>query len=200
MTSDVSAADNLTNDNVVLSLSNLDAFEASLQSFNGAQSVQSIARGGELFKAVAEFVTAAVAENTRRAYRQDLEDFQRWGGVVPCSPEILAAYIADRAATLSPHTITRRVVGLCRAHVSQGLPDPAKNDLVRTVLRGVRRKLGAPQRQVAPLLKQDLLAILPHMQGSVPEPLAGELALRSYLTLLCAGRGSEFSIHKQSPA
>ena len=162
----VPAADDLTNDNVGLSLSNLEAFEASLRSFNEAQLVQSIAPVGELSKAVAEFVTAAVAENTRRAYRQELEDFHRWGGVVPCSPEMLAAYIADRAGTLSPYTITRRVVGICRAHVSQGLPDPAKNDLVRTVLRGVRRKNGVPQRQVAPLLKQDLLAILPHMQGT----------------------------------
>ena len=79
---------------------------------------------------------------------------------------MLAAYVANRAATHSPHTITRRVVGISRAHVSQGFPDPAKNDLVRTVLRGVRRKLGAPQRQVSPLLKQDLLALLPHMHGT----------------------------------
>ncbi|MDA8093082.1 MAG: site-specific integrase [Betaproteobacteria bacterium] len=125
--------------------------------------MQSIARPNRI---VSAYITAAIADNTRRAYRQDLEDFQRWGGAVPCSPEVLVAYIADRAEALSPHTITRRVVGISRAHVSQGLTDPSKNDLVRTVLRGVRRKHGKPQRQVAPFLKQDLLAILPRMTGT----------------------------------
>lgn len=116
--------------------------------------------------AVKACVAAALSDNTRRAYQGDLADFLRWGGAVPCTPEILAAYIADRAETLSAQTITRRVVGISRAHVSQALADPAKNDLVRTVLRGVRRKNGTAQRQVTPLLKQDLLALLPLMHGT----------------------------------
>ncbi|MBS0324106.1 MAG: site-specific integrase [Proteobacteria bacterium] len=78
----------------------------------------------------------------------------------------MAAYIADRAETLSPHTLSRRIVGISRAHVSQGMVDPSKNDLVRTLLRGIRRTHGRPQRQVEPLLKQDLLAILPLMTGT----------------------------------
>ncbi|MBI3374981.1 MAG: site-specific integrase [Betaproteobacteria bacterium] len=116
--------------------------------------------------AVGTYLSAAIADNTRRAYRGDLADFLSWGGAVPCSPEILAAYIADRAEVHSPHTISRRVVGVSRAHVSQGLPDPAKTDLVRTMLRGVRRSKGKPQRRAAPLLKQDLLAILSLMRGT----------------------------------
>lgn len=114
---------------------------------------------------VSQFLSAAIADNTRRAYKQDLQDFLRWGGTVPCSSETMAAYIADSAEHLSPHTITRRVVGIGRAHVSQGFPDPAKNDLVRTVLRGVRRVKGMAQRQVDPLLKQDLFSILSFMKG-----------------------------------
>ena len=109
---------------------------------------------------------AAIADNTRRAYQGDLADFLHWGGAVPCTPETLAAYVANRAERLSPHTITRRVVGISRAHTSQEQADPAKTDLVRTVLRGVRRKNGSPQRQVAPLVKQDLLAILELMHGT----------------------------------
>ncbi len=115
---------------------------------------------------IGQYLSAAVAENTRRAYRGDLLDFLSWGGTVPCSAEILAAYIAARAEVHSPYTISRRVVGLSRAHVSQGLPDPAKTDLVRTVLRGVKRTKGKPQRRVAPLLKQDMLSILPLMHGA----------------------------------
>jgi len=125
------------------------------------------AEGGmqELDEGVCSYVAAALAQNSRRAYRGDLEDFHGWGGTVPCSPGTLAAYVADRARIHSPHTITRRVVGISRAHASQDLPDPAKSDLVRVVLRGVRKAHGRPQRQAAPLLKQDLLSLLPLMRG-----------------------------------
>lgn len=115
--------------------------------------------------AVAQYVNAAIADNTRRAYQQDLRDFLLWGGVVPCTPEVMAAYIADRALILSTQTITRRVVGIGRAHVSQGLADPSKTDLVRTVLRGVRRVKGTAQRQAAPLLKADVLTMMTRMSG-----------------------------------
>ncbi len=128
--------------------------------------LQSIATEVDLPQVIREYVAAALADNSRRAYKGDLQDFLQWGGVVPCSPEMLARYIADRAGTHNPHTITRRVVGISRAHTSQGLPDPAKTDLVRVVLRGVRKTHGKPQRQAAPLLKQDLLALLPLMTGT----------------------------------
>lgn len=82
---------------------------------------------------VTQFINAAIADNTRRAYQQDLRDFFQWGGTVPCEPELLATYIAARAETHSTYTIIRRVVGIGRAHVSQGFTDPAKTDLVRTV-------------------------------------------------------------------
>jgi len=147
-----------TNDKSQLSAPNSDVVEAEKSTVGETQR--------QLLEAVSGYVAAAMADNTRRAYQSDLADFLRWGGVVPCSIETLAAYIADRAETLSPHTITRRVVGISRAHVTQGLPNPAKNDLVRTVLRGVRRKNGTAQRQVTPLVKQDLLAILPLMRGT----------------------------------
>jgi len=127
--------------------------------------LQSIAANVQL-EPFTKFIHSAVSDNTRLAYQGDLADFLAWGGTVPCSPEMLASYIASRAETHSPYTISRRVVGISRAHVSQGLADPAKNDLVRTVLRGVRRKNGAPQRQVAPVLRQDLLTMLPLMHGT----------------------------------
>jgi integrase len=114
---------------------------------------------------VAEYVSAALADNTRLAYQGDLADFIAFGGHIPCSPEQLTKYIADRAQNHSPYTITRRVVGISRAHTSQGMEDPAKNDLVRAVLRGVRRKNAKPQRQVAPLLMCDIFAIVPLMEG-----------------------------------
>lgn len=147
----------LTNHNSQLSLPNLGDVQA-------ARPITKDAR--QLPEAVSGYIAAALANNTRQSYQGDLQDFLRWGGAVPCTPETLASYIADRAEIHNPHTIARRIVGISRAHVSQGLPNPAKNDLVRVVLRGVRKTHGKPQRQAAPLLKQDLLSLLPHMHGT----------------------------------
>lgn len=152
-------------DSVQLSIPINEGVQAPSASVNCAWPVHSISKTKTLSATVSAYVSAAVADNTRRAYRQDLADLERWGGSVPCTPETLAAFIADRATTLSPHTITRRVVGISKAHTSSGYDDPAKNDLVRAVLRGVRRSHGKAQRQATPLLKHDLMAILPLMVG-----------------------------------
>lgn len=162
------------NGNTQLSLLNLAAentvpqsrVQASGVQLIADQSVQSIAQAmPTMAPSVTQYITAAIADNTRLAYQQDVRDFLKWGGVVPCSAEVLAAYIATRAETLSAHTLARRVVGIGRAHVSQGYADPARNDLVRTVLRGVRRVKGSAQRQVDPLLKSDVLSMMLKLNG-----------------------------------
>jgi integrase len=154
---------NLTNDRIGLSIPKSGAVEAVETSVSNGHAMQSIAG---LPQIVSGYITAALADNSRRAYQGDLKDFRQWGGQIPCSPDTLAEFIANRADTLSPATIARRVTGISRAHTSQGFNDPAKNDLVRLVLRGVRRTHGKPQRQTTPLLKSDLLEILPLMQGT----------------------------------
>ena len=46
---------------------------------------------------VASYVRAAVSENTRRAYRSDLEHFLDWGGSLPATDIMVARYLADHA-------------------------------------------------------------------------------------------------------
>ena len=153
----------LTNDKIVLSV--LASKEVASSSIAKHERVQVFPSKDQQSRAVRALINASVAGNTQRAYQQDLKDFLRWGGTVPCAPELLAAFIADRAVSLSSHTIARRVIGISHAHNAQDFADPARNDLVKSVLRGVRRKYGGPQRRVSPILKQDLLAMLPLMQG-----------------------------------
>ena len=116
--------------------------------------------------AVHGYVVAAAAMATRRAYQGDLNDFTMWGGAVPCDPAMVAEYMAYRAQVHRPQTIARRLVGISRAHTTQGLIDPTKSDLVRTVMRGIRRSTGGNQRQAAPVLKEDLLPMLGCMYGT----------------------------------
>lgn len=114
---------------------------------------------------VARYIAAATSPATRRAYQGDVSDFEAWGGRIPSSAEAIAAYAVNRAQIHCIATLTRRLVGIGRAHASQGLNDPTKSDLVRTVIRGLRRLHGLPQRQASPLLRDDLFPVLAQMSG-----------------------------------
>jgi integrase len=109
---------------------------------------------------ILEFIGAATASSTRRAYQSDLAQFLTWGGGIPATAEQVARYLADHAAVLSMSTLARRLAGIRAAHVERGFPDPTKGELVRLTLRGIRRKHGQPQRRVAALGTGDLLAIV----------------------------------------
>ena len=114
---------------------------------------------------VSVYLKAALATNTRRAYCSDLKDFINWGGTVPADPNMIAAYIADRASLHSPHTIARRMVGISHAHTTLGFVSPVANVLIRNLMRGVRRVHGRPQRQARPLLRENLTDIDAGMKG-----------------------------------
>ncbi len=116
--------------------------------------------------AIRELIEATTAPNTRRAYQNDLRQFLAWGGSVQARPEIVAAYLAAHAKTLSVATLARRVVAIHMAHALAGLPDPTKSELIRLALRGVRRLYGHPQRRVAPLRVEHLSAIVSVLGGS----------------------------------
>jgi integrase len=116
---------------------------------------------------VLRFVAAATSANTRRAYQSDVAHFLRWGGTIPAAPGMVARYLAHHASVLSPATLTRRLIGIRRAHFDQGVEDPTKSDLVRTVLRGIRRVRAQPQRRVAPLVADELFAICAGLGDSI---------------------------------
>lgn len=115
---------------------------------------------------IADYISAATAESTRRAYQSDLRAFLAWGGCLPSSADAVATYLVAHATALSPVSLSRRLVAIGRAHAALGLPNPCRSDLVRTTLRGIWRIHGRPQRQVQPALREDVLAMLPHMQGT----------------------------------
>ncbi len=116
-------------------------------------------------ESLAELVHAALADSSRSAYQSDLNHFLAWGGSIPCASEVVANYLAAHAGLLSVATLSRRVVSIGKAHTSQILPSPSKSDLVKTVMRGIRRTHGSAQRQVAPAIKEDLLAMVSKLEG-----------------------------------
>ena len=148
-----------------------------LQLIAEVESLQSIARLRvpapevltQLPPEVTRYLRGSSSQATRRAYAGDVADFVCWGGRLPCDSMTLARYVAERAVVHRPSTLARRVVGIGRAHVYHGFPDPSKHPLVRAVLCGVRREHGTSQRRAAPLLLQDLLAVV----AALPNDLRG---------------------------
>ena len=119
--------------------------------------------------AIGEFLEASLSANTRRAYRTDMEHFTEWGGSLPSSPETIARYLAEHARCLSVATLSRRLVSIGKAHTMAGYTNPASSDLVKLTMRGIRRTCGKPQDQVAPVLKEDLIAMVSHMGESMKD-------------------------------
>ena len=110
--------------------------------------------------ALQHYLHHAVPENTRRAYAGDLRHFREWGGSIPASDVMVAEYLAAHAETLSVATLERRLATLSKTHGALGIESPTRSHLVKTTLRGIRRCHGAPPRQAAPLLQDDIATML----------------------------------------
>lgn len=113
-----------------------------------------------LLTQVAEFVRASRSPNTRLAYNGDLTAFLNWGGTLPATPLMIAAYLAAHASTLSVASLKRRMAGIASAHKEHELPNPVTANLVRMTLRGIARTHGRPAEAATPLVRDDLLAVL----------------------------------------
>jgi integrase len=118
---------------------------------------------------ILEFLQAATAPSTRRAYQSDLRHFLAHGGTIPATAEQIARYLVDHAAVLSMATLARRLVSIRVTHLGRGFPDPTRSELVRLIFRGVRRKHGQPQRRVRALTHSDLSAIIPSLGQSAKD-------------------------------
>ena len=123
-----------------------------------------------------DFAAAAKAGNTLRAYQADWQDFRTWCeghqvSPLPATPQTVAIYITDRAATLKTSSIARRLTTINRAHQAAGQPSPAtmQNAVVSEVWKGIKRKKGIAQHGKKPFLTPDLQRII----AALPQDLAG---------------------------
>tara|TARA_R110002073_G_scaffold147222_5_gene299973 strand:- start:1352 stop:2284 length:933 start_codon:yes stop_codon:yes gene_type:complete len=117
-------------------------------------------------KTVHAYLNAALSINTWRAYRNDLQHFQAWGGTLPSTPEQIACYLACHAQKHTVATLTRRLASLSKLHNAQQWTNPVSSALVRSTLQGIRNQHGVKQRQVAPAIKEDILAMVKNLQGT----------------------------------
>ena len=112
--------------------------------------------------------------NTLRAYDADWRDFTAWCSRCACSclpatSQTVAQYIADLAKCRKASTIQRRLSTISQIHQLRGFESPTKCEMVRSVLKGIRRALGTAPHQKTPLVANDVR----EMVARLPDSLLG---------------------------
>ncbi len=110
--------------------------------------------------AVARYLQAATSRNTHRAYQADLRHFHEWGGTIPADANMVAEYLAAHAEILAVPTLIRRLATISKTHTLRGHESPTKANLVRTVMRGIKRTHGRQPQQKAAVLTEQIIAMV----------------------------------------
>jgi len=137
------------------------------------------------------------SQPTRRAYETAWRQFGSFCAELgelslPASPETVALYITERSATVSQSTISKDLAAIAANHLDSGLPSPTNDDLVRRIRRGVRRSKGtAPDRQVKPILRDDMRKLVDAIDDGSPRGTRDKAVL--LLAWSSAARRSELA-------
>jgi len=114
-----------------------------------------------------DFIEAAKAENSRRAYRSDWRHFEAWChshglACLPATPETVALYLTALTVGHKPASLQRKLTSISKAHQAAGLPSPAsmQHAVVSETMKGIRRTLGTAQPGKEPLLTADIVEML----------------------------------------
>ncbi|HVA91973.1 MAG TPA: hypothetical protein VNL71_19270, partial [Chloroflexota bacterium] len=134
----------------------------------------------ETARSATEFIGAAKADATRRAYKSDWNDFAAWCrghglAFLPAQPETVALYISALAKPSNgerprkPSTITRRLTAITARHKVEGLDSPAamRHPLVADALHGIRRKLGTAPTMKRPLTREKIVKMIASLEGPI---------------------------------
>lgn len=137
------------------------------------------------------YAAQSSSPNTQRAYRSDWNDFTAWcdeqhAARLPADPATVATYAAQLADDgRAVATIARRLSSISQAHKLAGYEaTPVQTELVRRVMKGIRRDKGSRQQQAAAAVVPVLQALL----GTLPA--TGRSSLRDRALLLVGFAGA----------
>jgi integrase len=134
----------------------------------------------ETARATIEYMEAAKAASTRRAYDSDWRHFDQWcvrHGLpsLPATPATVALYISELAKgggeekPRKPATISRRLTAINNAHKERDLDSPAtmNHRVVADSYHGIRRTVGTAQVRKKPLTRERIVRILNTLEGPI---------------------------------
>lgn len=148
---------------------------------------EALARLSDLHKQASDYIRQAKASNTWRAYKADWTDFENWCRdhllvSLPASPSTVALYLTERANSLKPSSLQRRIAAIAQIHTGQKFSDPTKHAEVKECWRGIRRA-----KRVAPKVKSPArIEILRELVAILPDTMKG-IRDRALLLLGFAG-------------
>ena len=134
-----------------------------------------IQRNSKLTAKARQSIYIARADNTIHAYASDWKDFCDWcvqhkQEYFPTRAETIVNYINDLADNAKANTIARRVSALTENFDAAGLTDnPCRLPLVKDAVRGIKRMKGTIQQGKMPILFDDLVDMLRHIEGHEAE-------------------------------
>jgi site-specific recombinase XerD len=135
---------------------------------------------------VADYLAAASAPATRRAYSSDWRQFEVWCSSrscerMPATPAAVTCYVVDQAeAGKKVASLERALVAIGRAHQLAGAEDPTKHRIVRETMKGIRRRKSSVQKKAQPLLLESLKVMVAAMRRDEARDLRD-------IALLCLG-------------
>lgn len=135
-----------------------------------------------------DYMRAAKAPNTQRAYRADWQAFADWCQAqglpaLPAAPQTVGLYLAAQASILRPATLGRRLVAISAAHRAAGHALDTRHAAIRETLAGIKRTHGTAQVGKAPAVTADIKAMVAAQPGNL-------LGLRNRTILLLGFAGA----------
>jgi len=125
----------------------------------------------------ADTLKESLSDNTKRAYRSDLLQFAQWLTLDgrPTAPVYDPGTVADYLTFMDEQdkamaTIERHTRAICWAHRVKAEPSPTQTELVKSLLKAIRRKRVKEKRPTAstskaPATVDVIRAMLMHCQG-----------------------------------
>ncbi len=138
--------------------------------------------------------SVVLTNNTLAAYSGDLRRYFDWGGSIPSASKTVADYLMAHSETHKYATLVRWKVSIGKAHTNQGLEDPSKSAAVHATLVGIRSSHGKEQRKVAPLLKEQVLAIVATLGDCIREKRDKALILSGFAAGLRRSEMTELAV------
>lgn len=92
------------------------------------------------------YLQTATSDNTRKAYRSAIRQFEKWGGRLPSSAGVIINYLMNKAQSVNPRTLDLHLTALGQWHHVQGIANPTRDPLVIKTMEGIRRVHGKPKR------------------------------------------------------
>ncbi|QEP41670.1 integrase [Ectothiorhodospiraceae bacterium BW-2] len=111
------------------------------------------------------YIHASTSDRTRQAYQSAIRQFEKWGGRLPTTTQIVVSYLLSRCDTLNVRTLELHLTAISQWHRYQGITDPVREPVVQKCLEGIRREHGRPKKKAKALQLEHLAAMLSYLRS-----------------------------------